>query len=75
MSEESGRKRPVAAAGEDSGHFRHQSNSSKTLLAARPAAPCQSQALGNVTSGNAVPVSIGRNSAATKSIESDVPEK
>uniref|UniRef100_A0A8D0FVG4 Uncharacterized protein n=1 Tax=Strix occidentalis caurina TaxID=311401 RepID=A0A8D0FVG4_STROC len=60
---------------EDSGHRRHQSNSSKTLLAAKPTAACQSQAQGNITSGNTVQASIGRNSAATKSIESDVPEK
>lgn len=75
ISEESGRKRPVAVTGEDSGHRRHQSNSSKTLLAAKPTAACQSQALGNVTSANTVQASIGHNNAATKSIESDVPEK
>uniref|UniRef100_A0A663MCM1 La ribonucleoprotein 1B n=1 Tax=Athene cunicularia TaxID=194338 RepID=A0A663MCM1_ATHCN len=75
ISEEPGRKRAVAATGEDSGHRRHQSNSSKTLLAAKPMAACQSQAQGNVTSGNTVQASVGRNRAATKSIESDVPEK
>uniref|UniRef100_A0A8C3M9W5 Uncharacterized protein n=1 Tax=Geospiza parvula TaxID=87175 RepID=A0A8C3M9W5_GEOPR len=58
----SGRRR----AGEDSGHHRHQPNSSKTLPTTKPAA-CQSRALGSVSSGNTV--------QATKSIESDVPEK
>ncbi|XP_051476000.1 la-related protein 1B isoform X3 [Apus apus] len=75
ISEESGRKRPVAATGEDSAHHKHQSNSSKTLLVTKPSAACQSQALGNATSGNTVQASIGHNNAARKSIESDVPEK
>lgn len=60
LGEESGRRR----AGED--HHRHQPNSSKTLPTTKPAA-CQSRALGSVSSGNTV--------QATKSIESDVPEK
>nr|XP_021147994.1 la-related protein 1B isoform X2 [Columba livia] len=75
ISEESGRKRPVAAISEDSAHRRHQSNSSKTLLAAKPTAACQSRALGSVTAGHTAQASIGRSNAAAKSIESDVPEK
>ncbi|KAM9579905.1 la-related protein 1B isoform 3-T3 [Guaruba guarouba] len=75
ISEESGRKRPVAATGEDLCHHRHQSTSSRPLLATKPTAACQTQAPGNITGGNTVPASIGCNSAATKSIESDVPEK
>ncbi|XP_050830052.1 la-related protein 1B isoform X2 [Serinus canaria] len=63
IGEESGRRR----AGEDSGHHRHQPNSSITLPATKPAAACQSRALGSVSCGNTV--------QATKSIESDVPEK
>ncbi|XP_027514796.1 la-related protein 1B isoform X2 [Corapipo altera] len=75
ISEESGRKRPVAATGEDSGHRRHQSNSSKILPATKPTTPCQSQALGSITSGNTVRASTSYSNAATKSIESDIPEK
>ncbi|XP_061216414.1 la-related protein 1B isoform X5 [Neopsephotus bourkii] len=75
ISEESGRKRPVATTDEDSGRRKHQSNSSRPLLATKPTAACQIQAPGNITVGNTVPASIGCNSAATKSIESDVPEK
>ncbi|XP_063271511.1 la-related protein 1B isoform X2 [Prinia subflava] len=59
IGEESGRRR----AGEDSGHRRHQCNSSKSP--SKAAAACQSRALGSVSCSN----------AATKSIESDVPEK
>ncbi|XP_071411675.1 la-related protein 1B isoform X4 [Pithys albifrons albifrons] len=68
ISEESARKRLVAATG----HHRHQSNSSKTLPATKPTTPCRSQALRSVTSGNTVQ---GCSNAAIKSIESDVPEK
>ncbi|KFW81970.1 La-related protein 1B, partial [Manacus vitellinus] len=75
ISEESGRKRPVAATGEDSGHRRHQSNSSKILPGTKPTTPCQSQALGSITSGNTVRASTSYSNAATKSIESDIPEK
>ncbi|XP_017685397.1 PREDICTED: la-related protein 1B isoform X1 [Lepidothrix coronata] len=75
ISEESGRKRPVAATGEDSGRRRHQSNSSKILPATKPTTPCQSQALGSITSGNTVRASTSYSNAATKSIESDIPEK
>ncbi|XP_064006051.1 la-related protein 1B isoform X6 [Pogoniulus pusillus] len=75
ISEESGRKRLVATAGEDLGHRRHQLNSSKPLLATRPMAACQPQALGNAGSGNTVQASTGHCSAARKSIESDLPEK
>ncbi|KAJ7423853.1 La-related protein 1B [Willisornis vidua] len=71
ISEESARKRLVAATG----HRRHQSNSSKTLPATKPTTPCRSQALRSVTSGNTVQVSTGCSNAAIKSIESDVPEK
>ncbi|XP_030306722.1 la-related protein 1B isoform X2 [Calypte anna] len=71
ISEESGRKRPVAATGEDLGHHKQQSSFSKTLLVAA----CQTQALGSVTSGNTVQASRGHKNAARKSIESDVPEK
>lgn len=71
LGEESGRRRP----GEDAGHRRHQSNSSKTLSTTKPAAACQSQALGSVSCGNTTQASAGRSNAATKSIESDVPEK
>ncbi|XP_027755348.1 la-related protein 1B isoform X6 [Empidonax traillii] len=76
ISEDSGRKRVVAATGEDSAHRRHHSNSSKTLPATKTTpTPCQSRALGSVTGGNAVPASTSRRDAATKSTESDVPEK
>ncbi|XP_064507568.1 la-related protein 1B isoform X2 [Pseudopipra pipra] len=75
ISEESGRKRPVAATDEDSGHRRHQSHSSKILPATKPTTPCQSQALGSITSGNTVRASTSYSNAAMKSIESDIPEK
>nr|XP_047934056.1 la-related protein 1B isoform X3 [Anser cygnoides] len=76
ISEEPGRRRPFAATGEDSGHRRQLSNSSKTLLAAHPTAASQSQALEDITSGNTAQAHIvGHNNAATKLIESDVPEK
>ncbi|RMB99545.1 hypothetical protein DUI87_23798 [Hirundo rustica rustica] len=71
IDEESGRRRP----GEDSGHRRHQSNSSKTLSTTKPVAACQSRVLGSISCGNTVQDSAGRSKAATKSIESDVPEK
>lgn len=69
LGEESGRRR----AGEDSGHRRHQSNSSKSL--SKAAAACQSQVLGSVSCSSSVQASTGRSHTATKSIESDVPEK
>ncbi|XP_062429963.1 la-related protein 1B isoform X2 [Rhea pennata] len=78
ISEECGRKRPPAATGEDVGRRRHRSNSSsKTLLAAKPTAAYQSHVLGSVTCGNTLQpvVGLGQNNLATKSIESDIPEK
>ncbi|XP_059578051.1 la-related protein 1B isoform X3 [Alligator mississippiensis] len=79
ISEESGRKRPPNVIGEETGHSRHQSNSStKTLLAARPSAANQSQVPGNFSSRNTLQESsdnIGHNSAATKSVDGDMPEK
>ncbi|XP_053920387.1 la-related protein 1B isoform X3 [Cuculus canorus] len=75
ISEESGRKRPVAATGEDLGHRRHQSNSSKTLLATKSTAACRSQTPGNVTNGNIAQASLSHANTATNPIESNVPEK
>lgn len=61
----------MAAAGEDSGHRRHPARSCQTFPVAQPAV-----LLEHVTSGNTVQAPrAGHPHAATKSIESDVPEK
>lgn len=70
FSEECGR-RQLAAAGEDSGHRRHLARSCRTFPVAQPVV-----LLEHVTSGNTVQAPrAGHPHAATKSIESDVPEK
>ncbi|KAM7168083.1 la-related protein 1B isoform 4-T4 [Macrochelys suwanniensis] len=79
LSEISGRKRPSASIGEESGCHRHQpTSSSKTIIAAETTVDNQFQIPVNFHDGNTAQESIdklSKNSAATKSTDGDISEK